>query len=222
MVHPEAPLSSPWVKCRENSRGQKPKKGGDGGGKGGWKGKEGVTVRGLRLPPSASPEVTGGGYWALGQQRDFWGSPTALGPRREHNRKSPAPSHLLFASHTRPAAPAPGAASRARPWQPGSGAVEPCCYYTGFLGLRSQHPAPAPPSSAPSAAPGRGDPRPGNALEGCLGEGGPTELGPCLPSRWALGHTWTALCPGLSCQAARASVRAPKCPASWHPLAAGL
>lgn len=181
-----------------------------------------MTVRGLRLPPSTSPEVTGGGYRALGQQRDFWGSPTALGPRREPDRKSPSPSHLLFASHTRPAAPAPGAASRARPWQPGQRRRRALLLLHRVPGAPQPAPCTSPAQLRPQRSPGAGRPPAWQCPRRMPGGRGPTKLGPCLPSRWALGHTWAALCPELSCQAARASVRAPKCPASWHPLAADL
>lgn len=77
---------------------------------------------------------------------------------------------------------------------------------------------------APNAAPGAGRPGPGTAHEG-LGAGvfltvaGLCRSPPPQP-RAHRARRQAGLCPRFSCQAARVAVRAPRCPTSWHPLAA--
>lgn len=223
MVHPEAPFSSraPWVKCRENSRGQRPKKGSDGGGKGGWKGEGRSDGRGAQAPSFNTP------LRSLGEDTGPWASSGTFGAPPQPwvpagnwtgRAQRPLTFYLRLILGLQPPLPAqlPVRGHGSRAAAPSS----PAATTRGSRGSATStlhQPRPAPPPAQPR---GRGDP--GLAMPSKDACGGPTELGPCLPSRWALGHTWAALCPELSCHAARAGVRAPKCPASWHPLAADL
>lgn len=87
----------------------------------------GEVGRGLGLPPPMHLQVRVGEA-GPGPEVGLLGLPHGLwGLHRESGREHPPPSHLLLASHTRPVAPAPGAASRVRPWRPSGRAVEPRC-----------------------------------------------------------------------------------------------
>lgn len=185
----------------------------------------GEAGRGLGLPPPTHPQVGVGGV-GPGPEVGHFGLPH--GPRglhRESGREHPLPSHLLLASHTRPAAPAPGAASRVRPWRPSGRAVEPRCSQvatsrqgTGTWDSPARTRRRSRPCPAPSALRG------GAAQAWCCLRGAPVggvSLHRSLPPfPCVLGYTWDTLCPKLCCEEARARMRAPRWPATWHPLAA--
>lgn len=170
----------------------------------------------MREGRSSGPWASGGSFPALLRLWVLCGEPS---------RERPTPSHLSLVPRTRPAAPAPGAASHAQPWLPGGRAVEPHCSHAAASR------APGPGALQPAPPNGPAPPRPQRGSRGgappawhCpprLFRRGPTAAGSCRPLVLGAGHTPELLVPHAqrpSSQGPR--VRASTCPANWHPLAA--